>query len=79
MSQAQYGNRVRNVAIKQRTLGVSYLVFIFTGMIGFHMFYLRQPWIAVSKILTGNWFFIGIIVDAVLMPKYVRQANGFQG
>lgn len=75
--QSQFQNRVRTVDVKQRTLGASYAVFVFTGMIGFHMFYLRQPGIAVSKILTGNWFLIGIIIDAIRMPTYVRQANGW--
>ena len=75
MNQPQNPNRVRTVAIKPRKTGVAYAIFFLTAMIGIHMFYLRQPLLAVSKILTLNWFFVGIVIDAILMPRYVRRAN----
>jgi TM2 domain-containing membrane protein YozV len=58
-----------------RKLSTAYLIFFLTSMIGFHMFYFRNPLMAIAKILTINFFFIGMVVDVFLMPRYVRQAN----
>ena len=69
-------NRVRPIESKPKSVGVAYAIFVLTAFIGFHMFSLRKPLLAVSKILTINWFFVGMIIDAIQMPKYVRQANG---
>jgi TM2 domain-containing membrane protein YozV len=57
---------------------VAYLIFIFTAFIGFHMFYVRRPAMAIAKILTLNFFFVGMVIDAIQMPNYVRHANGLE-
>lgn len=68
-------NRIRTIQHKPRSLGIAYLIFFLTSLLGFQMFYLRKPGLAVAKILTLNFFFIGMIIDAIMMPKYVQRAN----
>ena len=73
MNQVQ--NRVRQVPIKPRSTAIAYVLFVITGFTGLHWFYLRRPGLAIAKFLTVNFFVIGMVIDAVLMPKNVRQAN----
>lgn len=75
MTQVTYQNRARQVAVKSRTPLVAYLIFVFTAFIGFHMFYVKRPGMAIAKILTLNFFFVGMVIDAIMMPRYVERAN----
>lgn len=70
-------HRVRTNATKPRSLGIAYLLFVLTAFIGIHWFYLGRPGLAVAKFLTLNFFFVGMVIDAAMMPKNVRQANGY--
>lgn len=74
---SMYQNRARNVqhAGRPRTVGLAYLVFFLTGMVGWHMLYVRRPGLAVAKLFTLNFFFFGMLVDLFLLPQYVRAAN----
>jgi TM2 domain-containing membrane protein YozV len=75
MNQVTYQNRTRQVVSRPRTVGMAYLIFFLTAMIGLHMFYLKRPGMAVAKFLTINFFFVGMVIDAVMMPKHVERAN----
>lgn len=76
MNQAQYQNRTRQIVVTPRSTAIAYLIFILTGFSGLHWFYFRRPGLAIAKFLTVNFFVIGMIIDAIMIPKNVRQANG---
>lgn len=75
MNQVQYQNRTRQIAITPRRTGIAYLLFVLTGFTGLHWFYLRRPGLAIAKFLTVNFLVLGMIIDAIQMPRSVRQAN----
>ncbi|HUR62122.1 MAG TPA: TM2 domain-containing protein [Candidatus Thermoplasmatota archaeon] len=73
--QAPPQNRIRTMQAKPRSIAVAYLIFFVTAMLGVQMFYLRKPGLAIAKIVTLNFLFVGMLVDIVMMPTYVRRAN----
>jgi hypothetical protein len=58
-------------------VGFAYLLWLVSGCgwLGFHRFYLGKVGTGVLWILTGGLGGIGLIYDAVTLPRQVREAN----
>jgi len=54
---------------------VAYLLWFFLGMIGAHRFYLGHAGMGILYLFTFGGFGIGWIIDAIIMPQLVYQAN----
>tara|TARA_B110000438_G_scaffold303292_1_gene364128 strand:+ start:357 stop:719 length:363 start_codon:yes stop_codon:yes gene_type:complete len=54
---------------------VAYLLWFFLGLIGGHRFYLGHVGLGILYFFTFGGFGIGWIIDALIMPQLVRQAN----
>ena len=54
---------------------VAYLLWFFVGWLGVHRFYLGHNGIGVLYLLTFAGFGIGWVIDALIMPQLVQQAN----
>lgn len=61
----------------QRGVGTAYLLWLlgFVGLAGIHRFYVGRPISGIIWLLTGGLFFIGQIVDLVMMPRMVDDHN----
>lgn len=57
---------------------MAYLLWATTGLMGGHRFYLRRHGSAALQFLTGGGLLLWWIVDAWLIPRYVREHNGEQ-
>lgn len=53
----------------------AYVLWVVTGLMGGHRFYLRHHGTAALQFLTGGGLMIWWIVDAFLIPRYVREHN----
>lgn len=54
---------------------MAYLLWATTGLLGGHRFYLRRHGTAALQFLTGGGLLLWWIVDAWLVPRYVREHN----
>ena len=54
---------------------VSYLLWFFLGLLGGHRFYLGHVGLGIVYLFTFGGFGIGWIIDAIIMPQLVHQAN----
>ncbi len=54
---------------------VAYLLWFFVGWLGVHRFYLGHNGMGVLYLLTFAGFGIGWVIDALIMPQLVQQAN----
>ncbi len=54
---------------------VAYLLWFFIGIFGAHRFYLGHAGMGILYLFTFGLFGIGWIIDAILMPQLVYQAN----
>ncbi|MFW6192464.1 MAG: TM2 domain-containing protein [Gemmatimonadota bacterium] len=54
---------------------MAYLLWVTTGLMGGHRFYLRRHGTATLQFLTGGGLLLWWIVDAWLIPRYVRAHN----
>lgn len=59
----------------RRSLLLTYILWFFFGVFGAHRLYLGHIGWAIAYLLTGGFFFIGVIVDLFLNPSYVREYN----
>lgn len=65
----------------KKTAAVAYLLWFFVGMLGGHNFYLKRTGIAVAQLLLTITVYgaivtlIWIIVDAFLIPGWIRNQN----
>jgi hypothetical protein len=61
----------------QRGVGTAYLLWLlgFVGLAGIHRFYVGRPISGIIWLLTGGLFFVGQIVDLVMMPRMVDDHN----
>jgi TM2 domain-containing membrane protein YozV len=75
---AQVGGRPRELTAQEpRSLAASYLLWAFCllGACGLHRFYNRKPASGLLWLLTFGLCGFGQLVDLLLMPQLVRQAN----
>ena len=58
-------------------VGFAYLLWLFSGFgaLGFHRFYLGKVGTGILWLCTGGMFGVGMIYDAVTLPKQVHEAN----
>jgi TM2 domain-containing membrane protein YozV len=54
---------------------VAYLMWFFLGLIGGHRFYLGHVGMGILYLFTFGGFGIGWVIDALIMPQLVHQAN----
>ena len=54
---------------------VAYLLWFFLGLFGGHRFYLGHVGLGILYLFTFGGLGIGWIIDALMMPQLVRQAN----
>ena len=54
---------------------VAYLLWFFVGILGVHRFYLGHVGIGILYLFTFGGLGIGWIIDALIMPQLVHQAN----
>ena len=58
-----------------RSIGVAYAIWAFTGFFGGHRFYLRRTGSGVLYLFTAGLFLVGWIVDGFQLPTMVRKVN----
>jgi len=61
----------------QRGVGTAYFLWLFGlfGLCGLHRFYVGRHLSGIIWLLTGGLFFIGQIIDLVMMPRMVDDHN----
>ncbi len=61
----------------ERSIPTAYVLWLFgfIGLAGIHRFYVGRPISGIIWLLTGGLFFIGQIVDLVMMPRMVDDHN----
>jgi len=69
--------RRRSLPPERRTLAVAYLLWTLSlvGVCGVHRFYARKPLSGLVWLLTFGFCYLGQLVDLVLMPRLVDEAN----
>ena len=60
---------------EKKSLLLTYAFFFFFGAYGAHRFYLAKPWTGLLWLLTGGFFFVGLIYDFFAIPFHVYGAN----
>ena len=77
MRPTQSSTALRRVTSEQRTLAISYLLWCltFVGICGVHRLYNRKPVSGIFWLLTFGLCGLGQLVDLLLMPSMVQQAN----
>ncbi len=59
----------------KRDVGIAYLLLIFGGPLGLHKFYLNQVGWGIAYLLTGGFFFVGVIIDFFTLSGQVDRCN----
>lgn len=62
----------------RKRIWLAYLLWLFTGVLGGHRFYLRRIGTAALQFVTSGGLLVWWLVDAFLLPRYVRQHNEAQ-
>ena len=60
---------------KTKSTGMAYLLLVLAGIFGIHRFYLNKPLTGILFLLTGGFFFVGILFDLLLIPSMVAEIN----
>ena len=58
-----------------KSLLLSYVLWLFGGLLGLHKFYLGRPFVGLLYFFTGGLFMIGWIIDFFTLPRQVHIAN----
>jgi TM2 domain-containing membrane protein YozV len=61
--------------VRERNIGVAYLLWFMLGILGAHKLYLRRPLMALLYLFTAGLFLIGWIVDLFTMGEQVDACN----
>jgi TM2 domain-containing membrane protein YozV len=61
--------------VRERNIGIAYLLWLLLGILGAHKLYLRRPWMALLYLCTAGLFLIGWIVDLFTMGEQVDACN----
>lgn len=59
----------------EKSVGVTYLLWLLLGILGAHKFYLGRPGMGVLYLLTAGLLGVGLLVDLFTIPSQVRTAN----
>ena len=57
------------------SVGVTYLLWFFLGLLGVHRFYLSRPISAICMMLTLGGLFVWWLLDGILIPTLVKRKN----
>lgn len=61
--------------MREKELGIAYLLWFFCGLWGVHKFYLEKYGMGVLYLLTCGFFFIGWFIDLFTLPSQVDRYN----
>ena len=61
--------------IRERNIGIAYILWLLFGIFGAHKLYLRRPYMAILYLFTAGLFLVGWIVDLFTMGEQVDQCN----
>ncbi len=61
--------------VRERNIGVAYLLWLMLGILGAHKLYLRRPMMALIYLFTVGLFLVGWIVDLFTMGEQVDACN----
>ena len=61
--------------IRERNIGIAYILWLTFGIFGAHKLYLRRPAMAIVYLFTLGLFLIGWVVDLFTMNEQVDQCN----
>jgi TM2 domain-containing membrane protein YozV len=61
----------------ERSIAISYVLLAVSlmGICGLHRFYLGRPWSGLLWLVTGGLCGVGSVIDLVLIPRMVVDAN----
>jgi TM2 domain-containing membrane protein YozV len=63
------------IEMKEKELGIAYLLWFFCGLWGVHKFYLEKFGMGTLYLLTCGFFFIGWFIDLFTLPSQVDRYN----
>ncbi|SNT45653.1 TM2 domain-containing protein [Asanoa hainanensis] len=63
------------VQVRQKEVGIAYLLWFFLGGLGIHQFYLGKTGRGLLYLFTLGIFGIGLVIDLFTLPSQVRQRN----
>ena len=61
--------------VREKDLGIAYVLWFLFGVLGGHRFYLGQIGWGLLYFFTGGLFFVGWVIDLFTLPSQVRMAN----
>ncbi|BCJ29690.1 TM2 domain-containing protein [Actinocatenispora sera] len=61
--------------MRDRSLGLAYVLWFFLGLLGIHQFYLGKIGRGVLYLLTGGVLGIGWLIDLFTLPAQTRRVN----
>jgi hypothetical protein len=61
--------------IPRRNLGLAYFLLVLLGWLGAHRFYVKRPYSGTLYALTFGFLLVGVALDLLLLPRYVREVN----
>jgi TM2 domain-containing membrane protein YozV len=61
--------------MRDRSLGLAYVLWFFFGLLGIHQFYLGKVGRGILYLLTGGVLGIGWLIDLFTLPAQTRRVN----
>jgi hypothetical protein len=66
---------VGEASMRDRSLGLAYVLWFFFGLLGIHQFYLGKIGRGILYLLTGGVLGIGWLIDLFTLPSQTRRVN----
>lgn len=67
------------VVVSPKSVGITYVLWLFFGALGVHQFYLGKTGRALSMLFTLGWLTVGLWIDLFTIPRQVRAVNATMG
>jgi len=61
--------------MKEKELWITYMLWLFFGLLGIHKFYLEKWIVGILYFFTCGFFFIGWFIDLFTIPSQVERYN----